>query len=1205
LPSSSIPDLRECIPECRACIKSYIKKHKLEKGNLKFEIPCRGIKENPLDEYILSGLEDPESALAILDPVIWAKKNLNWVCVDPDGEEWRRKTDDGSLPAGFSSWNPKDARRGKSPFHRPYQSLMLSCTSRRKVSRCGRQLGKCLVSGTLIHLADGTLKPVEELDFTVDILALDEDYHVVPANAGVVYNGKKEALHLILGDGRSIECSYNHPFLVRRKVGIKRKTGKKNSEGKRPDTKKVILEDNWYQADELKSGDCIAVPRRTPEGREDLKNLTQEEVNILGILITDGNLTQNNCRFTNTNTEILEYTNKCVSVFGCRLQKLKSYINNVGKCVGKYDYYIKGQGVGKPHKLKVWLRELGLLGLNSHQKHLPDFIMRLKNCYIIPLLRWMYACDGWASVGKYDNNKQIGYCTVSEKLADQVLVLLSRFGIYATKQLKRVKYKDKIVFARQIIVSRKKDICIFADLIGIATKDQKVQEVKTVALSKKPSPKTERYEQDDVVFIPLKNVVPIGEKDTWDLSVPQYHNFIANNIISHNTDCLAVSICYDIFTHKDFSVTLITPYQTQVELIFKRVLELIKFNPELYNSIKEKRKSPNFYLELYNGSTVQGYSCVASTKITTRNGLKNIEDIVIGDEVLSLDEKNNTLKYQKVTFVYEPNYKDVYKVKLNCGYEVVVSEDHPFWIQLPRATKWQRWQYSWKKLKDLKVGDTVAVVKENDLSFSGIKSITYVNKDTTYDLKVGDGTNNFIANNIVLHNTAGTKSNSGAGVVRGAHAQKLIFDEADMLSRADLDSSLALITNFPEAVVWLSSTPTGKRETFYRACKDPEYKEFHYPSSVNPSYSEELERFFRKNLTELGYVHEALAEFGEDSQGVYQKKYIEVAKMPYKYGDFIPQPGWVYSIGVDWNDVSGTVIRVVGLNPGDNSFYCVDRKIVKKEGWTQTAAVKEIVNMNRFWHPAWIYVDRGYGHAQVELLHGIGAQAMRNKQGKGPDARLAKIVKAYDFGSTVEIKDLFTKKPIKKPAKPFLVESSVRCFEDGRIKFPKDDELLTAALEGYYIVRLTESGTPKYGFLDAAVGDHDVDALNLALVAFALESGDFAKPTYTSNIDFTGYFGEDFTESMERRDREKKTQQIKEDEGGRTVYHYRSPLLFSLGGGLPAANTSTTKQLNVNKLWSWPGYLKDAPPPKRKPGGFLDRIRRGGKRGGKPSRTNI
>lgn len=651
----SISELSQYDPACRACVKRYIKKHDLKRGDT-FKLPCHGIKRQALDDYILSGLADPETALSMYDPVLWAKKNLDWICLDPEGDEWKRKSESGALPSGFAYWTPREARRGKSPFHRPYQAELLRCSSKRKVSRIGRQAGK------------------------------------------------SEAL------------------------------------------------------------------------------------------------------------------------------------------------------------------------------------------------------------------------------------------------------------------------CVF--------------------------------------------------------------------------------ILFKMFTERGYSVVVITPYQSQVELIYKRLFELLETNPELINSVKNRRKSPNHYIELHNGSSIKMF-------------------------------------------------------------------------------------------------------------------------------------------------TAGTKSNAEAGVVRGTHANLLIFDEADMLSRGDLDSSLALIMNFPEAIVWMSSTPTGKRETFYKKCNDDEFKEFHFPSSVNPTWNDEKERFFRKGLTELGYVHEILADFGEDVQGVYQKKYIAAAQADYEYDSMEPQRTWIYSMGVDWNDNFGTVIRIVGMNPGDNCIYAVARHLVKRDGWTQTDAVAQIVNLNRKWQPQFIYVDKGHGHAQVELLHGVGAKAMR-KGGNSVDVRLASIVKAYDFGSNVEIKDLFTRQPVKKPAKPFLVESSVRCFEDGRIRYPKSDTKYTAALEGYHIVRRTDAGIPKYGFLDEAVGDHDIDAMNLAIVAFALEVGEFGNPPHVSNVAFSGYFGENKAEQEERKERIKETENRSKELGKRTTDLMKPAIVRSFG--MPAANTTYDREESANiRVWSWPGWLRDEPAPKRKNRGRRSR----------PSRTNI
>ena len=86
---------------------------------------------------------------------------------------------------------------------------------------------------------------------------------------------------------------------------------------------------------------------------------------------------------------------------------------------------------------------------------------------------------------------------------------------------------------------------------------------------------------------------------------------------------------------------------------------------------------------------------------------------------------------------------------------------------------------------------------------------------------------------IQLHNdskvtgfTAGTKSGGNADAVRGQHGHMLVFDEADYLSSADIDSALSIITNYPNATVWMSSTPSGRRERFFQTCGSKIFKEY-------------------------------------------------------------------------------------------------------------------------------------------------------------------------------------------------------------------------------------------------------------------------------------------------------------------------------------------------------------------------------------------
>lgn len=493
------------------------------------------------------------------------------------------------------------------------------------------------------------------------------------------------------------------------------------------------------------------------------------------------------------------------------------------------------------------------------------------------------------------------------------------------------------------------------------------------------------------------------------------------------TEVLCIIMLYSVFVNEGFRVVVVAPYQSQIDLIFSRVNNLIKSNPLLQNSVKRNVKAPNYAIELYNSSIMVGF-------------------------------------------------------------------------------------------------------------------------------------------------TAGTRSGQEAGAARGQPAHMLVFDEADWLSPGDLQATLATILNAPKAQVLMSSTPTGKREKFYESCNSPDWKEYHYPSSVNPNWNEKLEEFFKSEYTEDQYNHEVMAVFGEQEEGVYQMKYIERAQADYEYGDYTYNPQWIYTIGVDWNSPAiGTTIAVVGFDPNGQVFCLVDKSIVQRDGWTQIAACQQIAAFNRKWHASSIYVDQGYGHVQVELLKHLGHRMTLQNGPHDPDAKLKNIVKGFDFGGSVEVRDLWTKEKIKKPAKPFLVENSVRRFENNQFKYPKSDTSYSAQLMGYIVDRISQSGRPVYKAQNEKAGDHFLDAVNLALLAFTLEQTEMGKPTYNNDIALAGKFGESVLEQYERE--EKKTTETRVDDTltTETVSHLNSDRV-------PASHYSG----GPAKVYEWPGFHHDAPPPQRK-----------------------
>lgn len=432
--------------------------------------------------------------------------------------------------------------------------------------------------------------------------------------------------------------------------------------------------------------------------------------------------------------------------------------------------------------------------------------------------------------------------------------------------------------------------------------------------------------------------------------------------------------------------------------------------------------------------------------------------------------------------------------------------------------------------------------------------------------------------------TAGTKSGGGAQNIRGQHAHMLVFDEADYLSADDLDSAMAITTNFPKANVWMSSTPTGKREKFYHNCHHRDWKEFHFPSYVNPMYSEETERQFRAAYTEIGYKHEVLAEFGEQEEGVFQNTYVQAAKARFEYGQIPRQKNWTYTFGVDWNDTkNGTCIAIVGFDPGRNKFVLVDRHTVSREGWTQLAACQKIAELNRIWLPMAIYIDSGFGGTQFEILRKFGFDSAFDPQ-KGhthPDARLKDIVKQYKFGSAIEVRDLFTQQIVKKPAKSFLVESTVRRFETGDFLFPEKDELFERQLLGYVVKNISQSGVPIYTAADETAGDHILDSVMCALVAYVLEASPFGRPRYSTHVALSGYFGERLTPlaadgDLVVRDDPAHRREVARDRTRPDLGRSESMVQQHLfrDKNLPAANT---RRETTVRTWNWDGFLRDEP----------------------------
>lgn len=137
----------------------------------------------------------------------------------------------------------------------------------------------------------------------------------------------------------------------------------------------------------------------------------------------------------------------------------------------------------------------------------------------------------------------------------------------------------------------------------------------------------------------------------------------------------------------------------------------------------------------------------------------------------------------------------------------------------------------------------------------------------------------FKNNSAIFGFTTGASSGSAGASIRGQRADHIYLDECDYMTDADFDSVTAIAAERDDIGITMSSTPTGKRSRFYQACNDKRmgYTEHYHPSTHNPNWNIQMEAEFRAQLSEQGYIHEVLAEFGVEDTGVFNKDKVDMA----------------------------------------------------------------------------------------------------------------------------------------------------------------------------------------------------------------------------------------------------------------------------------------------------------------------------------------
>jgi replicative DNA helicase len=427
-------------------------------------------------------------------------------------------------------------------------------------------MGKCLAFDSQLVLADGSVISIEEIyqryqqhQTKPNLLTLGKDWRFEQTRpSAFIDDGIKPVFRVTTALGRQIETTLTHPFLTI--------TG-------------------WQKLSKLCVGDKVALPRQIAIFGQEVRPSC--EIKLLAYFLGDGCLTQSSPRFTNINPLIqVDFVTSVEQLS----PNLKVTFDTHGDRAATLHTTAKKRGAGNP--LINWLRDLEVWGKNAHHKSVPDFVFCLEKSLVALFLNRLLSTDGWMSVLS-SGQVQAGYASVSEKLARQVQHLLLRFGIIAKLKCKSVKYKQELRCCWQLDITDALSLQTLIEQIGIFGKEAAIQKAKLALSTKRyqtntdliplevwhsltvakgdqswkklaqtagiPSsnihvgrraPTRERLFKlatvvnclslqnlatSDIYWDKITAIEFVGEKQVYDLTIPETHNFVANDICVHNT----------------------------------------------------------------------------------------------------------------------------------------------------------------------------------------------------------------------------------------------------------------------------------------------------------------------------------------------------------------------------------------------------------------------------------------------------------------------------------------------------------------------------------------------------------------------------------------------------------------------------------------------------------------------------------------------
>jgi replicative DNA helicase len=348
--------------------------------------------------------------------------------------------------------------------------------------------------------------------------------------------------------GRAVEVTGHHPFLTTK---------------------------GWQPLHDIAVGTRIGVPRWVRCFGDDT-SIPLGKVRLLAYFIAEGGLTGTTPGFTNTDPEILADFHVQIADHFPSLKVRRNAIS----------YFPSGPRGGQPNPLTTWLKELGMMGKLAADKRFPDSVWRWDRDRLREFIKVLMSCDG--TVYSMSGYPRIEFAVASEGLALDLHHALVRFGIVAklwkkkdrcwrveiTEPVSVRRYQNQIGwigeksrrFTTELPNRRSNvghlskeiwsDVRFSADRRGMTLIELARRAGEPHSEARGFNPHTSRglpshrlaayadvlndvalrqIASDDIYWDEVVSIEATGEHQVYDLTVPDTNNFIAQDILVHNT----------------------------------------------------------------------------------------------------------------------------------------------------------------------------------------------------------------------------------------------------------------------------------------------------------------------------------------------------------------------------------------------------------------------------------------------------------------------------------------------------------------------------------------------------------------------------------------------------------------------------------------------------------------------------------------------